>query len=93
MAFEGYGSVEIFWIVPDLNRKRCYCISVEPGLFGPVLIRSWGRIGVGRMRSKEQFFPEGKLNEALDRANRLLATKLRKGYERNDMILGNRLRG
>ena len=81
MAFEDYGSVEIFWIVPDLNRKRCYCISVEPGLFGPVLTRSWGRIGVGRMRSKEQFFPEGNFNEALAKANRLLAIKLRKGYE------------
>lgn len=88
MAFEDYGSVEIFWIVPDLNRKRCYCISVEPGLFGPVLTRSWGRIGVGRMRSKEQFFPEGDLDEALAKANRLLATKLRKGYEMSDPILG-----
>ena len=81
MAFEDYGSVEIFWVVPDLNRKRYYCISVEPGLFGPVLIRSWGRIGVGKMRSKEQFFPEGNLDEALAHANRLLAAKLRKGYE------------
>ena len=87
MAFEDYGSVEIFWIVPDLNRKRCYCISVEPGLFGPVLTRSWGRIGVGRMRSKEQFFPEGNLNEALEKANKLLAIKLRKGYAMNDQIL------
>jgi predicted DNA-binding WGR domain protein len=81
MAFEGYGSVEIFWIVPDLNRKRFYCISVEPGLFGPVLTRSWGRIGVGNPRSKERFFPEGNLDEALKEANRLLAAKLRKGYE------------
>lgn len=88
MTFEDYGSVEIFWIVPDLNRKRYYSISVEPGLFGPVLIRSWGRIGVGRMRSKEQFFPEGNLNEALEKANRLLAIKLKKGYEMSDLILG-----
>jgi predicted DNA-binding WGR domain protein len=81
MTFDGYGSVEIFWIVPDLNRKRCYCISVEPGLFGPVLTRSWGRIGVGRMRSKEHFFPEGDIEAALNKANRLLEAKLRKGYE------------
>lgn len=80
MTFESYGRVEIFWIVPDLNRKRYYCISVEPGLFGPVLIRSWGRIGEGRLRRKEYFFPEGKLPEALDKANRLLAKKLNKGY-------------
>jgi predicted DNA-binding WGR domain protein len=81
MTFEDYGSIDIFWIVPDLNRKRYYSISVEPGLFGPVLIRSWGRIGVGKMRSKEQFFPEGNLDEALKKANKLLAIKLRKGYE------------
>jgi len=80
MPFESYGKVEIFWIVPDLNRKRYYCISVEPGLFGPVLIRSWGRIGEGRMRSKEHFFPEEDLPEALKRARRLLSKKLSKGY-------------
>ncbi|MHC1698879.1 MAG: WGR domain-containing protein [Geobacteraceae bacterium] len=80
MTFESYGRVEIFWIVPDLNRKRYYCISVEPGLFGPVLIRSWGRIGEGRMRRKEHFFPEEDLPEALARANRLLTKKLNKGY-------------
>jgi hypothetical protein len=33
------------------------------------------------MRSKEQFFPEGNLDEALAKANRLLGIKLRKGYE------------
>jgi hypothetical protein len=42
MAFESYGKEEMFWIVPELNRRRYYCISVEPGLFGPMLIRSWG---------------------------------------------------
>jgi len=80
MPFESYGKVEIYWIVPDLNRKRYYCISVEPGLFGPVLIRSWGRIGEGRLRSMEHFFPEEDLPEALKRANRLLSKKLNKGY-------------
>jgi len=33
------------------------------------------------MRSKEQFFLEENLDEALEKANRLLAIKLRKGYE------------
>lgn len=80
MALEGYGKVEILWIVPDLNRKRYYSISVEPGLFGPVIVRAWGRIGEGRLRKKEHFFPEGKLPEALDKANRLLTKKLNKGY-------------
>jgi predicted DNA-binding WGR domain protein len=80
MAFKSYGKVEIFWIVPELNRKRFYCISVEPGLFGPVLVRSWGRIGEGRLRRKEQFFSERELPEALARASRLLTKKLKKGY-------------
>jgi len=80
MAFEGYGKVEVFWIVPDLNRKRYYSISVVPGLFGPVLVRSWGRIGEGRLRKKEHFFPERDLPDAVQMANRLLAAKLRKGY-------------
>jgi hypothetical protein len=40
--------VEIFWIVPDLHRKRYYSISVIPGLFGPVATRSWGRMGLRR---------------------------------------------
>ena len=80
MAIEDYGRVELLWIVPDLNRRRYYSISVEPGLFGPVVTRSWGRIGVGKLRSKEHFFPEGDVEAALDKANRVLAAKLRKGY-------------
>jgi len=80
MTFESYGKVEVFWIIPDLNRKRYYSISVVPGLFGPVLVRSWGRIGEGRLRKKEHFFPERKLSDAVQMANRLLAAKLRKGY-------------
>jgi len=80
MELIGYGKVEIVWIVPDLNRKRSYCISVVPGLFGPVLVRSWGRIGERRLRTKEHFYSEGELPEALVKANRLLTTKLNKGY-------------
>ncbi len=81
MAIEGYQRVELIWIVPEINRRRYYSISVEPGLFGPMLVRSWGRIGVGNLRNKEHFFPEGSLGEALRMANSLLAAKLRKGYE------------
>lgn len=44
-------------------------------------------MGEGKLRMKEHFFPEGELSEALARANRLLATKLRKGYEINYPIL------
>lgn len=81
MAFESYGKEEMFWIVPELNRRRYYCISVELGFFGPMLIRSWGRIGDQKLRRKEHFFSEGDLPGALATANHLIARKLRKGYE------------
>ena len=81
MAFESYGKVEIFWIVPELNRKRFYCISVEPGLFGPVLVRSWGRIGEGRLRRKEQFFSERKLSDVVADGQQAAGGQIaRKGY-------------
>jgi len=84
MAFKSYGKVEVFWIVPGLNRKRYYCVAVEPGLFGPILTRSWGRIGNKRLRRKEHFYPEGDLSEALEKANRLISSKLKKGYAVTD---------
>ena len=87
MTLQDYGKVEVVCIVPQLNRRRYYCVSVEAGLFGPILVRSWGRIGWKNLRRMEQFFPVGDLNEALKRANRLLAIKLRKGYEMSDTIL------
>ena len=88
MVIEDYGRVELFWIVPEINRRRYYSISVEPCLFGPVVSRSWGRIGVGSLRSKEHFFPEGNIEAALNKANRLLVAKLRKGYGiRNQIFL------
>jgi len=82
MALEGFGMVEMVWIVPELNRRRYYRISVEAGLFGPILVRTWGRIGWKNLRRIEQFFPEGKLSEALEMANRMLAAKMMKGYAR-----------
>lgn len=89
MTFESYGKAEIFWIVPDLNRKRYYCIVVEPGLFGPILTRSWGRIGDGRLRRKVHFYPEGDLSGALVKANHLIASKLKKGYAVTDCRSGS----
>lgn len=80
MVLEDYGKIELSWIVPALNRQRYYRISVEPGLFGPVLARSWGRMEWKRLREKEQFFAEGKLVDALSTANLLLKKKLSKGY-------------
>ncbi len=79
---KGYGKIELLWIVPEQNRQRYYCLEVLPGLFGPMLARSWGRIGWDKLRMKEHFFAEDDLTEALAAANSLLSAKLRKGYTR-----------
>jgi len=81
MTLQDYGKIEVVCIFPQLNRRRYYCVSVEAGLFGPILVRSWGRIGWRIMRRKENCFVGGNLSEALDTANHLIARKLRKGYE------------
>ncbi len=85
MSLEGFGMVEMVWVVPDLNRRRYYRISVEAGLFGPILVKTWGRIG-WRNRQMEQHFDGESLSDALDTANHLIARKLRKGYEVMDSI-------
>jgi len=59
MTFENNGKMEIFWIVPDLNRRRYYRMSVEAGLFGPVLVRTWGRSVGGSCGGSSSFFQMG----------------------------------
>jgi predicted DNA-binding WGR domain protein len=80
MTLQDYGKVEVVCIMPQLNRRRYYCVSVEAGLFGPILVRSWGRIGWKNLRQIEQYFDGERLSDALDTANHLIAHKLRKGY-------------
>ncbi|NVN93227.1 MAG: WGR domain-containing protein, partial [Desulfuromonadales bacterium] len=64
------------------------CVSVEAGLFGPILVRSWGRIGWRKLRHMEQHFSEEKLPDILNTANHLITRKLRKGYELLDWRAG-----
>jgi len=52
-------------VVPALNIKRYYRISVEAGQFGPVLVRTWGRIGWRNMRRMVQYFADDSLFDAL----------------------------
>jgi len=84
VTLQDYGKIEVVCILPQLNRRRYYRVSVEAGLFGPILVRTLGRIGWRKLRRIEQLFPEGSLSEALVRANRLLAARLRKGYKMMD---------
>jgi len=56
MTLQDYGKIEVICIVPHLNRRRYYCVSVEAGLFGQILVRTWGRIGWRNLRRRENCF-------------------------------------
>jgi predicted DNA-binding WGR domain protein len=75
--FTGFGICELAMIDPGRNRRRYYCIAVQPGLFAVSVVRQWGRLGC-RLRQKVLFF--GAVEEAFDCANRLYRVKTGKGY-------------
>lgn len=75
--FMDYDIRELVCIVQELNRKRFYRIEIAPGLFGPLIIRAWGRLGC-KVRVKVEYFAS--LAEALSEANKLYLTKWKKGY-------------
>lgn len=64
-------------IKPELNRRRFYRLEVAPGLFSPIVIRSWGRIGC-RVRVKIYYHDD--IESALADANSVYRRKLRRGY-------------
>lgn len=76
--FSGFDICEMLCIQPELNRRRFYRLEVAPGLFSPVVIRSWGRIGC-RIRVKVYFHDN--LSNALSDANSLYRRKIKKGYQ------------
>ena len=75
--FTSFGLCEMKLVDPDQNKKRYYCILLQPGLFDITLQRQWGRLG-SRPRVKDEFCED--INEALKRANRLYREKVKKGY-------------
>lgn len=88
VPFQNYGIREMVCIIQELNRKRFYRIEVTPGLFGPLVIRAWGRIGC-RVRVIVDHFTS--LVDALDEANRLYRSKKRKGYSEVDSIVEDKV--
>jgi predicted DNA-binding WGR domain protein len=76
--FSGFDICEMLCIKPELNRRRFYRLEVAPGLFSPIVIRSWGRIGC-RIRVKVYYHDD--LASALSDANTLYRRKLRRGYQ------------
>jgi len=70
--FDTFGVVEMAHIDPAQNRRRYYCISLQPGLFDVSLQRLWGRLG-RKPRVKNEFCES--LDDALSKANRLYRQK------------------
>jgi len=60
------------------NRRRYYCILLQPGLFEISLQRQWGRLRSKKLRVRDESF--GDLDLAIQRANRLYKERLRRGY-------------
>jgi predicted DNA-binding WGR domain protein len=76
--FTGLDVREMQCVIPERNRRRFYRIELTQGLWCPLVTRAWGRIGCS-VRFKVDFFD--KLEDALDRANKLLAKRIRRGYK------------
>ncbi len=76
--FDGFGLCELAQVDPDRNRRRYYCLLLQPGLFEISLQRQWGRLGSKKLRVRDESF--GSLDLAMQRANRLYRERLRRGY-------------
>lgn len=85
--FSSFTICELAQIDPFRNRRRYYCIAIQPGLFAVAVVRQWGRLSC-RLRQKSCFFVG--LDEALAWANRLYTMKTRKGYrELTETVCGH----
>lgn len=80
--FSGWGICEMLCIQPEINRRRFYRIEVLQGLFSPMVIRSWGRIGC-RIRVKVYFHED--MLSAVANANKLYLRKIKRGYQESSI--------
>lgn len=76
--FQGFGLCELAQVNPERNRRRYYCILLQPGLFDISLQRQWGRLGSKKLRVRDESFDS--MDLAMQRANRLYRERLRRGY-------------
>jgi predicted DNA-binding WGR domain protein len=75
---DGLGRIHLVRIRPASNERRFYTMEAGRDLFGPALVRQWGRIGKS-CRQKLDAFPS---EEATHKAMlRLSARKRRRGYQ------------
>ena len=61
------------------TKRRFYRVTRYPGLFGPTLIRDWGRIGARGRTQTDVFEGDEDQGKAWDR---LLEIRTRRGYHR-----------
>lgn len=72
----------LFHIDPARNMARFYLLAIEPTLFGgSSLMRCWGRVGT-KGQVKIHLFETA--SEAGQASGRLLHSKLKRGYRRNE---------
>ena len=65
-------------VVPARNMARYYRVAVGPTLFGwSAVVPDWGRIGCSARRRLDLYDDE---DQAVAAADRLLRSKLRRGY-------------
>lgn len=68
----------LYYIEPDANMARFYCIDLAATLFGEVIVlRRWGRIGTCGRTSLETC---ATVEEAESAASQTLRQKMRRGY-------------
>lgn len=77
--FNSFGLCELRLVDLDHNKKRYYCIILQPGLFDVSLQRQWGRLGSKKLRERDESFDN--MDLAMQRANRLYRERLRRGYK------------
>jgi predicted DNA-binding WGR domain protein len=89
IIFKSFDIRELLCVVPERNRRRFYRIEISQGLWCPLVIRAWGRIG-STVKVKLDF--HNSLEEALAGANKLLGKRLRRGYSvKSESLVENAL--
>lgn len=84
--FSDFGICEMVRIAPELNCRRFYRLEVTAGLFSPIVIRSWGRIGC-RVKVKVDFYET--IQEALDATNKIYRRRISRGYREKESLVEN----
>ena len=68
-------------IDPEENMNRWYMVQIQPTLLDPIaVICSWGNRDTAWVRSR--ILPMGSREQAQEEAEKIIATKIKRGYVR-----------